>query len=109
MGIKEDTEFTRQCGLRTIEQAKKAPGCKIRWALSNTHEEIDVCDQYAHGGVNGDGVYSPDECPPYPAHEGCKCCLILEPRPVSDILEWHKNPASHPDLEEWFQKNKDNL
>lgn len=107
MGIKEDTEFTRQCGLRTIEQARKSPGGKVQWVLSETHKEKDICDKYARGGANGDGVYLPDECPPYPAHDGCKCCLVPAPLSLDDILDWTEDPASNPEIEAWYQENKD--
>lgn len=68
-------EYIKQCGLRTIEQAKRIPGGKVQWLLSKNHQSHDICDEYAHGGKNHDGIYEPDECPPYPAHDGCKCCL----------------------------------
>lgn len=51
----------------------------IAWDLDPSHPRIDICDDYAHGGPNGDGVYSFELLPPYPAHPLCRCHL----RPVA--------------------------
>lgn len=111
MNTQEQTEFTRACGTKTLNKIKNTPGSKVRWALSKSHIGTDICNEHATGGKNHDGIYEADECPPYPAHDGCKCCLVPEIEDLSCLMkrlgEWKKHPYSQPDIEEWFQKNKD--
>lgn len=47
----------------------------MKWNLSGSHPRIDICDQYARGGKNGDGVYPLGEIPSYPAHPHEMCYL----------------------------------
>ena len=94
-----------------IEDMKSIPGMRVRWCLSNSHGESDICDKYASGGPNGDGIYDPSDCPPFPAHDGCRCYLSLEPMEagamIDSIREWKRNPSSRPEIESWYQNNKD--
>ncbi|MFW6030613.1 MAG: hypothetical protein ACOCRO_10260 [Halanaerobiales bacterium] len=47
----------------------------IKWNLSNSHKEKDVCDKYATQNLYGlgPGVYPPDKVPE--RHDGCICYL----------------------------------
>ena len=59
----------------------------------------------------GDGIYDPSDCPPFPAHDGCRCYLSPEPMEagamIDSIREWKRNPSSRPEIESWYQNNKD--
>lgn len=44
----------------------------MKWHLSRSHPKPDVCDQYARGGRDGDGVYRPQDVPRKP-HPHCFC------------------------------------
>ena len=48
----------------------------VKWTLSMSHRHVDICDEHAAGGVNGDGVYAPEAVPLYPAHPHCFCHLL---------------------------------
>lgn len=94
-----------------LEEMKNFPGMRVRWCLSKSHEEKDVCDSYAAGGPAGDGVYDPNECPQFPAHDGCKCYLSPEPIDPGEMVDlvraWQKDPGSQPEIEKWYEKNRD--
>ena len=71
------TEITAAAGRATINAAAANPFVnKIQWRLSASHPKIDICDDYAHGGPNGDGVYAIDQVPDYPPHPQCLCALL---------------------------------
>ena len=104
------TELTAAYGEGVVASAKASPSrTRIKWSLSNTHPRIDICDNYAKGGKNGDGVYEPDNIPPYPAHPNCLCTLIPEPEDTGQLVgrlkAWLDNPQSQPDLEKWYQNH----
>lgn len=70
------TEVTAAAGRATINSSIANPFVTgIRWALSASHPCCDICDDYAAGGPNGDGVYPPEEVPSYPAHPHDLCNL----------------------------------
>jgi hypothetical protein len=48
----------------------------IKWVLSPLHPKADVCDGYAAGGPDGDGVYSFELLPAWPAHPNCICNIF---------------------------------
>lgn len=57
----------------SINQAAEKPWIdKMKWHLSSSHPKADVCDQYAHGGTKGGGVYPPKDVPRKP-HPHCFC------------------------------------
>lgn len=68
------TEMTRAYGAATIRSADANPFVQgVRWNLSGSHPEADVCDPNAgedQFGL-GEGVYPPDQVPRYPAHPHC--------------------------------------
>lgn len=71
------TEITAAAGRATVNSSIANPFVNgLQWRLSASHPRIDICDQYARGGPNGDGVYAPDQVPPYPPHPHCLCSLL---------------------------------
>lgn len=70
------TEITRAHGQAAQVSAAMNPFVSgMKWNLSGRHPRIDICDQYARGGPNGDGVYPLGEVPGYPPHPMCLCVL----------------------------------
>lgn len=57
----------------------------VQWQLTRADTGKDQCDANARGGPNGDGVYAPEDVPPWPDHVGEQCLLV----PVATV-----NPAS---------------
>lgn len=71
------TEITAAAGRATINASAANPFVTgVQWRLSASHPRIDICDHYARGGENGDGVYPVDQVPPYPPHPHCLCSLL---------------------------------
>ena len=102
------TELTAAYGQGTIAAAKASPAIKtVKWVLSNTHPRTDICDQYARGGKNGDGVYAAGDCPISPAHPNCLCTIQPAPEDMDSLVkrlkEWRKDPNSQKDLEKWYK------
>jgi hypothetical protein len=74
------TEITAASGRATINGAIANPFVNgVQWRLSLSHRGTDICDINASGGPNGDGVYTPDTVPPYPAHPHDLCSLRQVP------------------------------
>src|SRR5690606_14807505 len=68
------TEITAAAGRATVNAAHANPFVEgLQWRLSASHPRIDICDEYARGGPNGDGIYAVGDAPPYPAHPQCIC------------------------------------
>lgn len=79
-------EVIRAAGVAAVAASAANPLVGgVQWLLSASHKCCDMCDSYAQGGANGDGVYAPESVPGYPPHVGCAC--RLQPVAVS-------NPAS---------------
>ena len=71
------TEITAAAGRATVNASLANPFVSgIQWRLSASHKCCDVCDDYAAGGPNGDGIYPPGELPTYPAHPHDLCSLL---------------------------------
>ncbi len=80
------TEITRAAGAATINASIANPFVTgVQWRLSGSHRDIDICNQYATGGPNGDGIYPPDQVPAYPSHPNEMCSLV--PVPTGDVGE----------------------
>lgn len=56
-----------------------------KWVLSASHPKVDICDDLAEGGPNGDGIYPPGEIPGLP-HPHCFCQIIPVSMSDSDFL-----------------------
>lgn len=102
------TELTAAYSQGTIAAAKASPAIKnVKWVLSNTHPRTDICDQYAHGGKNGDGVYAAGDCPISPAHPNCLCTIQPAPEDMDSLVkrlkEWRQDPSSQKDIEKWYK------
>ena len=71
------TEITAAAGRATVNASIANPFVTgIQWRLSQSHKCCDVCDDYAKGGENSDGVYPPERVPTYPPHPHCMCSLL---------------------------------
>lgn len=71
------TETTAAAGRATIAASEVNPFVDgIQWRLSVSHKCCDICDVYAAGGENADGVYTIDNVPQYPAHPNDMCSLL---------------------------------
>lgn len=82
------TEITAAAGRAQVGASAANPFVDgIQWRLSASHPRRDICDTYAHGGPNGDGVYPADDVPPYPAHPHCLCSLVpVSRREPSEVV-----------------------
>lgn len=104
------TELTAAYGEGVVASAKVSPAVNnIKWVLSGTHPRVDICDSYAKGGKNGNGIYLASDCPPYPAHPNCICTLQPAPEStkklVTRLKSWLDDPSTQPDLEKWYQEH----
>jgi hypothetical protein len=86
------TEITAAAGRSTVNAALANPFVSgLKWNLSLSHPEPDICDTNAHGGEEGDGTYAKNELPTYPGHPFCLCFVTQQvtksPAEVSRILE----------------------
>jgi hypothetical protein len=80
------TEITAAAGRATVNASTANPFVNhMQWRLSGSHPKIDICDQYARGGPNGDGIYPLGEVPPYPPHPHCLCSLL--PVPTGNVAD----------------------
>ncbi len=83
------TEITAAAGRAQVNAAHANPFVDgIRWRLSGSHQDADECDENAHGGPNGDGVYPPDEVPQYPNHPHELCSLVpVARRDTAEVVQ----------------------
>lgn len=84
------TEITRSSNEAHRTSAAMNPFVSgMKWNLSARHPRIDICDDYARGGPNGDGVYAIEDYPTIP-HPQCLCrssnVLIEDPDAVLEQL-----------------------
>lgn len=83
------TEITAAAGRAAMNASIANPFVDaMRWALSAANKCCDRCRDYAAGGPNGDGIYSLDEVPEYPAHPHEMCNLQPQAaRDTSTLIE----------------------
>ena len=106
------TEMTSAFGMGVTKSASLNPSNKgVRFILSASHPEYDICDVHCNlddYGL-GPGGYPLDEAPDYPFHPNCLCIMTQINEEPDDFLArlkaWDKDPSSQPDLEEWYQEN----
>jgi len=67
------TESTRLIGEAQKESYKKYGIKFVKWIAESS--ACDFCEDIAHGGKDGEGVYSLDKVPAYPQHPNCMCSL----------------------------------
>lgn len=58
----------------------------MKWHLSRSHPKADVCDEYAKGGRNGDGVFAIRDVPRKP-HPQCFCYVTPETPSEDEFLD----------------------
>lgn len=103
------TEMAAAFGEATRQAAELNPSNKgIRWRLSNAGVACDKCIGIAgHDEGKGEGVYSLETLPEYPAHPNCLCDLSEVTEDVEDfadrLIEWMANPMAQQDIEHWYQ------
>lgn len=103
------TEMAAAFGEATRQAAELNPSNKgIRWSLSNAGVACDKCKTIAnHDEGKGEGVYSLETLPEYPAHPNCLCDLSEVTEDVEDfadrLIEWMANPIAQQDIEHWYQ------
>ncbi|PIC59095.1 hypothetical protein CSV80_00805 [Sporosarcina sp. P12(2017)] len=103
------TEMAAAFGEATRQAAELNPSNKgIRWSLSNAGVACDKCRTIAsHDEGKGEGVYSLETLPDYPAHPNCLCNLSEVTEDVEDfadrLIEWMANPMAQQDIEHWYQ------
>ncbi len=79
----------------------------IRWNLSASHPEPDICNELAEADLYGlgKGVYKAGEEPVLP-HPNCLCFatpVVKETKEfVQSLKNWLANPSSEPDIEAWY-------
>ena len=67
------TESTRMIGAAQIDSFRDAGLNYTKWIAEAS--ACDFCEDIAHGGKNGEGVYKLDKVPAYPKHPNCRCSL----------------------------------
>lgn len=71
----------------SINQAAEKPWVEgMQWHLSGSHPKTDICDEYAHGGTRGDGIYAPRDVPRKP-HPQCFCFVTPEVPSEEEFLD----------------------
>lgn len=106
------TEMTSAFGMATMKSAVMNPSNEgVRFILSGSHPEYDICDVYCATDDYGlgPGGYPLDEAPDYPFHPNCLCIMTQIVADIDDTIErlrkWTNNPESDPEMEKWYQDN----
>ncbi|MFD0868779.1 retron-type reverse transcriptase [Paenibacillus residui] len=103
------TETAAAFGEGTIAAASVSPSYTgMRWLLSKNSDPCHICKGLAEANHGlGKGVYPPSDEPPMPAHPNCMCTLVSVHEDTDAFIDrlnsWIKDPASQPDLENWYQ------
>ena len=67
------TESTRVIGAAQLDSYKDVGLEYTKWIAEAS--ACDFCEDIAHGGLHGEGVYKLDKVPAYPRHPNCMCSL----------------------------------
>ena len=67
------TEATRVIGASQLDSYHEAGLKYTKWIAEAS--ACDFCEDIAHGGKDGEGVYKLDKVPIYPRHPNCRCSL----------------------------------
>lgn len=67
------TESTRMIGAAQLDSYREAGLEYTKWIAEAS--ACNFCNDIAHGGKNGEGVYKLDKVPMYPRHTNCRCSL----------------------------------
>lgn len=85
------TEINNAAHAMSVEAMREVPWCDgMKWHLSGSHGRPDICDQYASGGPNNDGVYPKTSTPTKP-HPQCLCFVTPD---LADDDEFERNLLS---------------
>jgi hypothetical protein len=95
------TETTRAFGDALKKSAAINPFLKgMKWLLSGSHEDIDICDEHAQRSSSGEewgpGEYAFDDTPPYPSHPNDLCTLAtidVDQNAIDAMVGRLNNPA----------------
>jgi len=105
------TETSSAFGEGNIAASRIAPSYRgMRWILSASHPQQDICDSLALADPAGlgAGVYPPGEEPLFPAHVQCICYLqtVMEDREerIARRRRYIENPDSEPELQVWARR-----
>lgn len=77
------TESTRMIGAAQLDSYREAGLEYTKWIAEAS--ACDFCEDIAHGGKNGEGVYKLDKVPMYPKHANCRCSLAGYYNPDEDV------------------------
>lgn len=94
------TESTRMIGTAQLDSYREAGLEYTKWIAEAS--ACDFCEDIAHGGKNGEGVYKLDKVPMYPKHANCRCSLAGYYNPDEDVKKTAKseeNTQAVPDFE----------
>lgn len=94
------TESTRMIGAAQLDSYREAGLEYTKWIAEAS--ACDFCEDIAHGGKNGEGIYKLDKVPAYPRHSNCRCSLAGYYNPDEDVkksAKEEKNTQSVPDFE----------
>lgn len=67
------TEATRTIGQAQLDSFEHYGYKWTKWIAEAS--ACDFCEDIAHGGKDGEGIYKLDEVPLYPRHPNCRCSL----------------------------------
>lgn len=71
----------------SVNQADEKPWINtMKWHLSRSHPKADICDAYAHGGRDGNGIYLVRDVPRKP-HPQCFCFVTPQAPDEDEFLD----------------------
>ena len=83
------TEATRVIGASQLDSYHEAGLKYTKWIAEAS--ACDFCEDIAHGGKDGEGVYKLDKVPIYPRHPNCRCSLAGYYNPDEDVKKTAKS------------------
>ena len=83
------TEATRVIGASQLDSYHEVGLKYTKWIAEAS--ACDFCEDIAHGGKNGEGVYKLDKVPLYPRHPNCRCSLAGYYNPDEDVKKTAKS------------------
>lgn len=103
------TEYSNAFFEGTYSRGRVNPSYQgVRFMLSDSHPDPDVCDALAEADYYGlgKGVYKKGQEPKHP-HPNCLCFVIAylmdTEEFANDLVKWKENPESVGYLNEWYE------
>lgn len=93
------TEMTRAFNAGYVEATQDHPAVKgMKWNLSSSHPEADICDMYASVDIAGlgPGVYPTDGLAQLPPHPHCLCFYTAVMRSPDEIASGRDSARGRP-------------